>query len=85
MLATRENEMAIEGDVSAPVTGDLQTALDRALHRSNDLYRMVLFLRQHDGECVGDHPAWIAGIDKLLDGQHFDALTELVSANGPST
>lgn len=69
--------MAIEGSISAPVTGDLQTALDRAHHRSNELYRMVMFLRQHDGECIGDHPDWIAGMDKLLDGHSFDALTEL--------
>jgi hypothetical protein len=36
-----------------------------------------MFLRQHDGECIGDHPDWIAGMDKLLDGHSFDALTEL--------
>lgn len=69
--------MPIDGDVSAPVTGDLQLALDRALHRSNELYRMVRFLRDRDGECIGDHPSWVAGMDKLLDGEHFDALTEL--------
>lgn len=64
-------------DVAAPVRGDQQIALDRALARNNELYRMITFLRQRDGECIGDHPSWIAGMDKLLDGEHFDALTEL--------
>lgn len=64
-------------DVASPVRGDLQIALDRALARNNELYRMITFLRQRDGECIGDHPSWIAGMDKLLDGEHFDALTEL--------
>lgn len=64
-------------DAAMPIQGDLQRQLDRALHRSNELYRMVKFLREHDGECPGDHPAWIAGMDKLLDGESFDALSKL--------
>ena len=64
-------------DAAMRVQGDLQGQLDRALHRSNELYRMIKFLRDHDGECIGDHPAWIAGMDKLLDGESFDALLSL--------
>jgi hypothetical protein len=58
-------------------TGDASTALDRSQHRCNELYRMIKFLREHEGECLGNHPSWLAGVDKLLDGGHFDALTEL--------
>jgi hypothetical protein len=59
------------------VPANLQMQLDRALIRSNELYRMIKFLRDHDDECIGDHPAWIAGMDKLLDGESFDALSSL--------
>jgi hypothetical protein len=73
-----QDETRNENAAHAPVTGELtQFALDRAHLRSNELYRMIMFLRQHDGECIGDHPDWIAGMDKLLDGHSFDALTEL--------
>jgi hypothetical protein len=27
---------------------------------------LLRFLRQHDGECLGDHPDWIKRIDDLL-------------------
>ena len=64
-------------DAAMPVQGDLQQQLDRALHRSNELYRMIKFLRDHDGECLGDHPSWLDGMDKLLDGESFDALVSL--------
>jgi len=63
--------------IAAPVQGDLRLALDRANQRCNELYRMVKFLHDHDGECPGDHPSWMAGMDRLLDGQSFDALSEL--------
>jgi len=66
-----------ENTAAALATGDLQTQLNRALHRSNELYRMVKFLREHDGECIGDHPSWLSGMDRLLDGESFDALTQL--------
>ncbi len=63
--------------VETPVIGNFRTALDHSQHRCNELYRMIKFLREHEGECIGDHPDWLAGMDKLLDGQHFDALTQL--------
>jgi hypothetical protein len=28
---------------------------------------MLRFLREHDGECLGDHPDWLAKIDALLN------------------
>lgn len=30
---------------------------------------MLRFLRAHDGECLGDHPDWLARIDALLNEQ----------------
>ncbi len=66
-------------EAAMPHHGDLQMQLDLALWRSNELYRMIKFLRDHDGECIGDHPDWLAGMDKLLGGEHFDALSSLKS------
>lgn len=54
--------------------GDLNAQLDRALARCNELYRMVQFLRNHASERILEHPEWIVGMERLLDGQHFDAL-----------
>lgn len=31
-----------------------------------DLRDMLELLRDHDGECLGDHPDWLAKIDALL-------------------
>jgi len=28
---------------------------------------LLRFLREHDGECLGDHPDWLARIDALLN------------------
>lgn len=53
------------------------SALGRSNQRCNELYWMIKFLREREGECLGDHPKWLAGMDKLLDGHSFDALTEL--------
>lgn len=51
--------------------------LDRASMRSNELYRMLSFLRDHEGQRIGEHSDWIAGMEKLLDGESFDALSSL--------
>lgn len=34
--------------------------------REYKMEAMLQFLRDHDGECLGDHPDWIAKIDALL-------------------
>jgi hypothetical protein len=41
--------------------------IERAESRCNELYAMIKFLRENDGECIGDHPDWLAKIDQLLD------------------
>ena len=28
---------------------------------------MLRFLKEHEGECLGDHPDWLARIDSLLN------------------
>lgn len=41
--------------------------LMRSQVRCNELYAMIKFLREHDEECIGDHPDWLARMDRLID------------------
>jgi hypothetical protein len=56
----------------------------RRLATPMELFLMIRFLRDHCGECIFDHPKWIEGMDKLLDGKPFDAST-LIAANEKTT
>jgi hypothetical protein len=34
--------------------------------RVSSLVEMLKFLRERSGECLGDHPKWLAKIDELI-------------------
>lgn len=35
-------------------------------HPMSELLKLMRFLREHDGECLGDHPDWLKKIDAAI-------------------
>lgn len=49
---------------------------DQLVREVAELRVMLKYLRDHPGECLADHPNWLAKIDALLGPEAFDGMSE---------